>query len=116
MCRLRRPLIAAISCRTFLSGILSLPENVAMSDPPAFHGKNQAPGHVAHVDEVHNEVEIQAKTPAKKMPQHRRRRSKVVVTGSNWHCRASNYHRKAGRRSPYRDLLGENLGAGVWTR
>ena len=37
-------------------------ENVAMSDLSALHGKDQPGGDIAHIDEVHDEIEIQLKS------------------------------------------------------
>jgi hypothetical protein len=91
MWRLRRPLIAATSRRIFFQRDAFAPENVAMSNLPALHRKNQARPDIAHVDEVHDEIEIQVKTPAKEVPEHRCRRSKVVIVCSDWHRRSANY-------------------------
>ena len=40
-------------------------ENIAMSGPSALHGKDQPFGGVAHVDEVHDKIKMQLKTPAR---------------------------------------------------
>src|SRR3981189_4011336 len=91
-------------------------ENVAMSDLSTFHDKNQGRCGVAHVDEVHDEIEIQLKTPAKKVPEHRRWWRMVVIMGSDWHCRTANDQRKTRCRSLHGELFREHFRARVWTR
>ena len=97
--RLRRPLIAATNRRIFFSGILSPPRMYRCPTLSAFHGKNEPRRNIAHVDEVHDEIEIQLNAPAEKVPEHRRRRSEVVIMRSDRHCRSANHHRKTGCRS-----------------
>ena len=72
-------------------------ENVSMADLSAFHGKDQARCDVAHVDEIQDEIEIELKALAEKMPEHRCRRCKVMVVRPDRHCRAADDHRKTRR-------------------
>ena len=91
-------------------------ENVAMSNLPAFHRENQARRDIAHVDEVDDEIEIQLKSPAEKMPEHRRRRRKIVIMKSDRHRRSADDHRKTGCRGLQRELFREHFRAGIRTR
>ena len=65
-----------------------------MPGSPAFHRENQARRDIADVDEIHDEIEIQVQTSAKKMPKHRGRRSEIVVMRSDWHRRCADDQRK----------------------
>src|SRR4029078_686082 len=60
-------------------------EDVALSGTSALHGKDQPFGSVAHIDEIHDKIEMQLETPAEKIPEHRRRRRHVVIVGPDRH-------------------------------
>src|SRR5450755_3196352 len=73
-------------------------ENVAMPNLPTLHGQYQAGCDVAHVDKVHDEIEIQVKTPVEKMLEHRDGRSEVMIVKPDGHGRRADDDRKAGCR------------------
>ncbi len=91
-------------------------ENVAMSRPPTFHGQNQPRRGIAHVDEVDDEIEIQLKALAEKVPEHGRRRSEVVIMRSDRHRRTADDHRKTGRRGLRRQFFREQFRARIRPR
>jgi UDP-2,3-diacylglucosamine pyrophosphatase LpxH len=91
-------------------------ENVAMSNLSAFHGKNEPPRNITHIDEVHHEIEVQLDTPAKEAAKHRRRRSQVVIMRSYRHCRSANYHRETGCRSLNCGSFRQHLRTSIRTR
>ena len=82
-----------------------------MSSLSAFHGKDQPFGDIANIDEVHGEIEIQLKTAAEKMAEHRHRRSDIVVIGPDGHRRTGNNHRISGRRDLHSESFGEHFRA-----
>ena len=87
-----------------------------MPDLPTFHRQNEACGDIAHVNKVDDEIEIQLKTPAKKVPEHRDRWRQVVIMRPNWHGRTRNDHRKSGGRSLQGQLFREQFRPGIRTR
>jgi len=110
---------AAIRCheaKNILQRDTFAAKNVAMSDLPTFHGQNQARCNVAHVDKVDDEIKIQLKAPIEKVPQHRYRRSKVVIVRSDGHGWSADDHWKPRRRGLHRELFREHLGSGIWAR
>ena len=60
----------------------------------ALHRQNQAGRDIADVDKVHDEIEIQLKPPAEKVPEHRCRRGKIVIMRSDRHRRCADHDRK----------------------
>ena len=87
-----------------------------MSGLSALHGKDQPGGNIAHIDEVHDEIEIQLQPRAEEMPEHRRRRRHIMVMRPDRHGGAANHDRKSGRRRLHRVALGEQFRARVWSR
>ena len=81
-------------------------ENVAMPNTSAVHGKNKARRHIANIDQVHHEIEIQLNTPANEVAEHGRRRSEATIMRSNRHCRSANHHRQARCRRLQHELFG----------
>ncbi len=87
-----------------------------MADLSAFHGEDQARCDVAHVDEIHDEIEIELKTLAEKTPDHCRRRCKVMVVRSDRHCWTADNNWKAGRGGLHRQSFGEQFRPCIGTR
>src|SRR5215813_14766099 len=54
-------------------------ENVALPGLPAFHGKKQPHCDIADVDKVHDEIQVDLNTSAKKILQHQGRRREIPV-------------------------------------
>src|SRR3974377_1320411 len=52
-------------------------ENVALTGLRAFHGKKQTHCDIADVDKVHDEIQVDLNTSAKKILQHQGRRREI---------------------------------------
>jgi hypothetical protein len=74
-------------------------ENIAVPETSFFHRKNEADRNIAHVDEVHDEIQIHSKeSAAEKMLQHGGRRCQILVVRSDRHRRTTDNHGKTGCR------------------
>src|SRR6516164_829950 len=90
--------------------------DVAVPHPPLLHRKDEPQRGIAHVDQVHDEVEIHLElTAAQKMLKHRGWRSEVVIMRADRHRGTPNddMHSRAG--SPQRALVCEHLRARIRT-
>ena len=98
---LRRPLMDAINARTSPSGHAIATKNVAVPDPAFFHRKDKANGDIAHIDEIHHEIEIHLHGPdAKKVLQHGGWRREIVVVRADRHGGAAERSRESPMRQP----------------
>src|SRR6516164_2873499 len=94
-------------------------ENVALPSLPAFHDQHQTGADITHVDKVHDEIQVDLNTSAKKILQRQGRGREIPVVWSDRHRRISNNHGKAGRRSLQSMLFAQHfrarVGPGIWS-
>src|SRR5882724_966387 len=91
-------------------------EDVALPDPSALHREDEAGCHIAHIDKVHDEIEVQMKPAVEKMPQHRGRRGQIVVMRTDRHGRRTDHDGESGSRRLDRPMLSERFRARIGAR